>query len=83
MTMKVGGLAEVMSSVMGFGRHAEVLEPAHLWQVLAEQMPEGQCFLPDRLISRSGKRKLLRALRVSAVNHLMLTVMILPLKMGF
>ncbi|MCK4390633.1 MAG: hypothetical protein KAV83_10415 [Desulfobacterales bacterium] len=51
MTMKVGGLAEVMSSVMGFGRHAEVVEPAHLWQALAEQMPEGQCFLPDRLIS--------------------------------
>ena len=27
MTMEVAGLCEVMSWVMGFGRHAEVLEP--------------------------------------------------------
>ena len=36
MTMQVGGLCEVMNWVMGFGRHAEVLEPAHLRQAVAQ-----------------------------------------------
>jgi proteasome accessory factor B len=38
MTMEVGGLVEVMSWVMGFGKHAEVLEPAHLRQAVAEEL---------------------------------------------
>lgn len=38
MTMEVGGLQEVMSWVMGFGRHAEVLEPEHLRQAVAEEL---------------------------------------------
>ena len=38
MTMEVGGLREVMSWVMGFGRHAEILEPAHLRQAVAEEL---------------------------------------------
>ena len=38
MTMEVGGLVEVMSWVMGFGRHAEVLEPEHLRQAVAEEL---------------------------------------------
>jgi predicted DNA-binding transcriptional regulator YafY len=38
MTMEVGGLREVMSWVMGFGREAEVLEPAHLRRAVAEEL---------------------------------------------
>ena len=38
MTMEVGGLQEVMSWVMGFGRHAWVLEPAHLREAVAEEL---------------------------------------------
>jgi predicted DNA-binding transcriptional regulator YafY len=38
MTMEVGGLREVMSWVMGFGREAEVLEPAHLRQAVAAEL---------------------------------------------
>jgi predicted DNA-binding transcriptional regulator YafY len=38
LTMEVGGLVEVMSWVMGFGRHAEVLEPAHLREAVAEEL---------------------------------------------
>jgi predicted DNA-binding transcriptional regulator YafY len=38
MTMEVGGLREVMSWVMGFGREAEVLEPAHLRQAVAQEL---------------------------------------------
>lgn len=38
MTMEVGGLVEVMSWVLGFGRQAEVLEPAHLRQAVAEEL---------------------------------------------
>ena len=38
MTMEVGGLQEVMSWVMGFGRHAEVLEPAHLREAVAQEL---------------------------------------------
>jgi len=38
MTMEVGGLVEVMSWVMGFGRHAWVLEPAHLRQAMTEEL---------------------------------------------
>jgi predicted DNA-binding transcriptional regulator YafY len=37
MTMEVGGLREVMGWVMGFGRQAEVLEPAHLRQAVAQE----------------------------------------------
>ena len=36
--MEVGGLVEVMSWVMGFGRHAEVLEPEHLRQAVAQEL---------------------------------------------
>ena len=38
MTMEVGGLCEVMSWVLGFGRQAEVLEPARLRQAVAEEL---------------------------------------------
>ncbi len=38
MTMEVGGLREVMSWVMGFERQAEVLEPEHLRQAVAEEL---------------------------------------------
>lgn len=37
MTMEVGGLREVVGWVMGFGREAEVLAPAHLRQAVAEE----------------------------------------------
>lgn len=36
--MEVGGLVEVMSWVLGFGRQAEVLEPAHLREAVAEEL---------------------------------------------
>ena len=36
-TVEPGGLVEVMSWVTGLGRHAEVLEPAHLRQALAKE----------------------------------------------
>jgi len=38
LTMEVGGLSEVMSWVFGFGRQAEVLEPAHLREAVAEEI---------------------------------------------
>jgi len=38
MTMEVGGLREVMRCVPGLGRHAEVLEPAHLREAVAEEL---------------------------------------------
>jgi len=38
LTMEVGGLSEVMSWVLGFGRQAEVLEPKHLRVAVAEEM---------------------------------------------
>jgi len=38
MSMEVGGLVEVMSWVMGFGRKARVLEPEHLRQAVAEEL---------------------------------------------
>ncbi|MGD9023173.1 MAG: transcriptional regulator [Deltaproteobacteria bacterium] len=38
MTMEVGGLCEVMSWVMGFGKHAEVLEPEHLRKAVVEEL---------------------------------------------
>ena len=38
MTMQVGGLCQVMSWVMGFGRQAEVLEPEHLRKAVAEEL---------------------------------------------
>ncbi len=37
MAMEVGGLSEVMSWVLGFGRQAEVLDPEHLRQAVAEE----------------------------------------------
>ena len=37
LTMEVGGLDEVMSWVLGFGRQAEVLSPAHLRKAVAEE----------------------------------------------
>ena len=37
-TMEVRGLVEVMSWVLGFGRHAEVLEPEHLRQAVAAEL---------------------------------------------
>jgi predicted DNA-binding transcriptional regulator YafY len=36
--MEVRGLVEVMSWVLGFGRHAEVLEPEHLRQAVAAEL---------------------------------------------
>ena len=36
--MEVGGLSEVMSWVLGFGRQAEVLEPEHLRAAVAEEV---------------------------------------------
>ncbi|MBW1794802.1 MAG: WYL domain-containing protein [Deltaproteobacteria bacterium] len=36
--MKVGGLVEVMSWVMGFGRHAKVLGPEHLRKAVAQEL---------------------------------------------
>jgi len=38
LTMEVSGLVEVMSWVLGFGRQAEVLEPVHLRQAVAEEI---------------------------------------------
>jgi predicted DNA-binding transcriptional regulator YafY len=38
LTMEVGGLCEVMNWVMGFGKHAEVLEPEHLRKAVAEEL---------------------------------------------
>ena len=38
LTMEVGGLREVMSWVMGFGRQAEVLEPANLRKAVASEL---------------------------------------------
>jgi len=38
LTMEVGGLVEVMSWVLGFGRQAEVIEPEHLRQAVAEEL---------------------------------------------
>jgi predicted DNA-binding transcriptional regulator YafY len=38
LTMEVGGLVEVMNWVLGFGRQAEVLEPAHLREAVAEEL---------------------------------------------
>jgi len=38
LTMEVGGLVEVMSWVLGFGRHAEVLLPEHLREAVAEEV---------------------------------------------
>lgn len=37
-TMEVGGLVEVMSWVLGFGRQAEVLEPGHLREAVAQEL---------------------------------------------
>ena len=38
LTLEVGGLVEVMSWVLGFGRQAEVLEPEHLRKAVAEEL---------------------------------------------
>jgi len=38
LTMEVGGLVEVMSWVLGFGRQAEVLEPEHLREAVVEEL---------------------------------------------
>jgi predicted DNA-binding transcriptional regulator YafY len=38
LTMEVGGLVEVMSWVLGFGRQAEVLEPQHLREAVADEI---------------------------------------------
>ena len=38
MTIEVGGLREVMGWVLGFGRQAEVLAPAHLRRAVAEEL---------------------------------------------
>jgi predicted DNA-binding transcriptional regulator YafY len=38
LTMEVGGLTEVMSWVLGFGRQAEVLEPERLRAAVAEEV---------------------------------------------
>ncbi len=38
LTMEVGGLVEVMSWVLGFGRQAEVLQPAHLREAVGREL---------------------------------------------
>ncbi len=38
MTVEVSGLVEVMSWVMDFGRHAAVMESAHLREAVAQQL---------------------------------------------
>jgi predicted DNA-binding transcriptional regulator YafY len=38
LTMEVGGLSEVMSWVLGFGRQAEVLEPDHLRKAVSDEI---------------------------------------------
>ena len=38
LTMEVGGLVEVMSWVLGFGRQAEILEPDHLRLAVSEEV---------------------------------------------
>lgn len=38
LTLDVGGLSEVMSWVLGFGRQAEVLEPEHLRMAISEEL---------------------------------------------
>lgn len=38
LTMEVGGLSDVMSWVLGFGRQAEVLEPKHLRNAVVEEV---------------------------------------------
>jgi len=38
LTMEVGGLSDVMSWVLGFGRQAEVLEPEHLRKAILEEL---------------------------------------------
>jgi predicted DNA-binding transcriptional regulator YafY len=38
MTMEGGGLREVMSWVLGFGRQAELLEPAYLREGMAQEL---------------------------------------------
>ena len=38
LTMEVGGLVEVTSWVLGFGRQAEVIEPEHLRQAVTEEL---------------------------------------------
>jgi len=38
LTMEVGGLVEVMSWVLGFGKQAEVMEPEHLRKAVAEEL---------------------------------------------
>lgn len=37
-TMEVGGLVEVVSWVLGFGRQAEVLQPAHLREAVGREL---------------------------------------------
>jgi predicted DNA-binding transcriptional regulator YafY len=51
LTMEVGGLVEVMNWVLGFGRQAEVLEPAHLREAVAEELFAAS-FLP--LLENTG-----------------------------
>jgi len=36
--MEVGGLSDVMSWVLGFGRQAEVLKPEHLRKAILEEL---------------------------------------------
>jgi predicted DNA-binding transcriptional regulator YafY len=38
LSMEVGGLVEVMNWVLGFGRQAEIMEPAHLRKAVAEEL---------------------------------------------
>jgi len=56
MTMEVGGLREVVSWVMGFGRQAEVLDPAHLRLAVAEEHKvSAEQYSPDCCINNMAQ----------------------------
>jgi predicted DNA-binding transcriptional regulator YafY len=59
LTMEVGGLVEVMSWVLGFGRQAEVLEPEHLRKAVAEELAVAAEKYADKpvLMSQEGSRQ--------------------------
>ena len=59
LTMEVGGLVEVMSWVMGFGKKAEVLEPEHLRLAVAEELAAGAGLYAERaaVASREGSKQ--------------------------
>ena len=55
LTMEVGGLVEVMSWVLGFGRQAEVLEPEHLRKAMVEEIAAVARRYEEMLTGRNGE----------------------------